>query len=360
MSESLLMLSETADRLFADLAALEDQSFAAAWPQLAEAGFPGLLVPEPDGGFGGDWQDAFAVLRLAGFHALAAPLAETVIASAACAEAGWPALEGLVTHASRVEGELSEGRFTGRLIAVPWGHHAEAVVAAIGGTLIRLNAVDAVAIDRSSNLAGESRDGLRFDGALAETAPATTNLFDLCALARVCQIAGALDAALALSIQHANDRVQFGKPIAKFQAVQQALAVFAEEAAAVNCAGQAAARRADQGEAPTWLPASAPPSPTRSTALSDSPWSIGCTASPAGSPPGARSSAMTGSGPAAWAPGSPPRARIASGPLSPNVQTPPRRRACPIPSSSRPPAHLSARPSAGPSTTFTAPPSAGR
>ena len=58
-----------------------------------------------------------------------------------------------------------------------------------------------------------------------------------------------MDAALALSIAHANDRVQFGKLIGKFQAVQQALAVFAEEAAAANCAGQAAACACDLGEA---------------------------------------------------------------------------------------------------------------
>jgi acyl-CoA dehydrogenase len=62
-------------------------------------------------------------------------------------------------------------------------------------------------------------------------------------------MAGALDAALARSIQYANERVQFGKPIGKFQAVQQNLAVFAEEAAAVNCAAQAAARATDRGDA---------------------------------------------------------------------------------------------------------------
>ncbi len=56
------------------------------------------------------------------------------------------------------------------------------------------------------------------------------------AFARACQIAGALDAALALSIAYANERQQFGRPLGKFQAVQQSLASFACEAAAANCA----------------------------------------------------------------------------------------------------------------------------
>jgi acyl-CoA dehydrogenase len=32
---------------------------------------------------------------------------------------------------------------------------------------------------------------------------------------------GAMEAVLALSIRYANDRVQFGRPITKFQAIQQ-------------------------------------------------------------------------------------------------------------------------------------------
>src|SRR3546814_20842570 len=74
---------------------------------------------------------------------------------------------------------------------------------------------------------------LRFERASAIAVPGHAQpLFDLAALARAMTMAGALDAALALSVNYANERVQFGKPLAKFQAVQQSLASFATHAAA--------------------------------------------------------------------------------------------------------------------------------
>ena len=51
-------------------------------------------------------------------------------------------------------------------------------------------------------------------------------------------IAGAGDRVLAMTIDYANQRVQFGKPIAKQQAVQQQLAVMAEHVVMARIAGQ--------------------------------------------------------------------------------------------------------------------------
>jgi alkylation response protein AidB-like acyl-CoA dehydrogenase len=59
------------------------------------------------------------------------------------------------------------------------------------------------------------------------------------------QMAGALQAALDLSVAYTRERQQFGKPLASFQAIQQQLAVFAEETAAANMAAAAAFRAAD-------------------------------------------------------------------------------------------------------------------
>jgi acyl-CoA dehydrogenase len=54
------------------------------------------------------------------------------------------------------------------------------------------------------------------------------------------QMAGAMEAVLDLTITYAKERVQFGRPISAFQAIQQQIAVLAEEAAAAAAATEIA------------------------------------------------------------------------------------------------------------------------
>ncbi len=142
MSAARDMLCDTARAVFAEAA-------TAGITPVEEAGFGLLLVPEEDGGFGGDWGDANAVLQIAGVAVPDLPVAE--------------------------------------LIA---------------------------------------------DEALQ---PAAT----------VSLMAGAMGQALSLSIDHVNMRQQFGRPLGKFQAVQQSLAVMTCEVRAVEAAVAALATRLD-------------------------------------------------------------------------------------------------------------------
>lgn len=75
---------------------------------------------------------------------------------------------------------------------------------------------------------------------------AATQAFDApsaAALLKAAQIAGAGDRVLAMSVAYANERVQFGKPIGRQQAVQQQLAVMAQDVVAVRIAVQQGAAR---------------------------------------------------------------------------------------------------------------------
>lgn len=228
MSEQRQLLCDMAEGLFAELA---EAPFAEAMPRLAEAGFTSLLVSEDAGGFGGDWGDVYAVLRLAGRHALAAPLAETVMAHGLLAEAGITAPEGLVVFAAQGQ-------------RVTYGRHADAVVA-LGDGGLKLYPASAVAWDEGTNIAGEPHDLPRFSGQPDAAGQCSAEGIALGAFARVAQSAGALEAAFELTLEHVNTRVQFGRQLAKFQAVQQAMAEFSVEAAAVDAAGQALATALD-------------------------------------------------------------------------------------------------------------------
>lgn len=145
MSAAREMLCDTARAVFAE----------GRVGALTEAGFGLLLAAEADGGFGGDWGDAVAVLRIAGETNPALPVAEAVL------------------------GE--------RLTQPEWQ-----------------------------------------------------------AFANVALSAGALGKALSLAIDHVNTREQFGRTLAKFQSVQQALAQLACEVAAVDVAAFALADRLDR------------------------------------------------------------------------------------------------------------------
>ena len=82
-------------------------------------------------------------------------------------------------------------------------------------------------------MAGEPRDRITFDVTVNELAPidnaTATELSLRGAWCRGVQIIGALDAAAAMSVDHTRERVQFGRPLSKFQAVQHALAGLAGE-----------------------------------------------------------------------------------------------------------------------------------
>lgn len=255
MTEQRVLLAETAAKVFRDLP--EDGTLP-GWDRVAESGLCGVMVPEAAGGFGGGWADALVVLRASALVAL--PVAETMIANRLLAAAELAADTQATSFAARATGglRLAEGfAFSGSLRDVPWGVLSSRVVARIdlGGKphLFAIRASDAASVANHRNMAGEPRDELSFENTRVEAAPWPSDehqsLLEMGALARTCQIAGALDAVLNMTIEHAKTRQQFGRAIGNFQAIQQQLAIFASESAAVGAAAAAACAAADRGDA---------------------------------------------------------------------------------------------------------------
>ena len=213
-------------------------------------------MPESAGGVGGGFEDAHVVARALGRFAAPLPLCETLLAAQLLAGAGIERPAGALSLALRCEGSLAGDRFDGVLDGVPWGAEVAGIVGVLPGPTGPRVALLLAGRRGASNGAPTWRASRAT--ACASPAPASpalrsavagAALFDHAALLRIGQIAGALATALERSLAHASTRVQFGKTLSQFQAVQQQLAVMGEEVLAVDCAAAAAFRAADRGDA---------------------------------------------------------------------------------------------------------------
>lgn len=259
------LFESTIERLLADLStppavqACEGGGWAASlWQALETSGFTLAGTPEHLGGAGASWDDMFVLVRAAGRFAAPVPLGEALLANWLLGQAGLAGTAGVLSLGARGDLVLANDRVSGTLRAVPWGRHADAVVSLAtdgqGRPWLTLLAIDAATVRLPGlNIAGEARDELTFSQApVLASAPLPAHLSaDVLqvggAMLRSAQMAGALRALLELSVQYVGERKQFGKPIGAFQAIQQQLAVLAEQAAAASMAAEAAFAESREG-----------------------------------------------------------------------------------------------------------------
>ncbi len=262
--ETARLIERTADDLFAAESAAARAALAeGAWPErlwrtFAETGLAQAALPEEAGGAG--LAAGLAVMRAAGRHAAPIPVAETMIAALLCHEAGVEPPDGPLTvypvgtiqedDLLATEPEdyplttVHEDRDpnSGALPRVPWARFASAFVAANSGGGLVLCSLAAVI--EGANLAGEPRDDVTLGAplAVARVPPPAADASALMALARAAQLRGAMEQVLAMTVAYARDREQFGRPLARFQAIQHHLAEIGGEAAATGAAVDAAAQ----------------------------------------------------------------------------------------------------------------------
>lgn len=264
------LVTETADRMLGELCTHAAVQAAEAgggapeiWAAFAETGFPWISLPESAGGSGGGLLDALEVVRLVGYHAAPIPVAETgMLGGWLLASAGLDLPDGPVTVAPGTAHDTltigADGLVRGTVAMVPWGRSADRL--ALVGTADRrpvvasVPAASALVVHKAS-LGGEPRDTLTFDGVAADVADAPDGVDAEAlrfrgALSRAALIGGAIDKMSRLTVGYTNERVQFGRPVARFQAVQQHLVWAAQDAALARmCAERAGAVAAAGGDA---------------------------------------------------------------------------------------------------------------
>lgn len=270
MSRDRAMLRDVATSIFRDRCTPEDVVAAEAtgwserlWSALAESGFPYVSVPEAAGGSGGDVADACALLTVAGRFAAPVPLAEAdLLGGWLLASAGLQLPEGPLSaavgrpdDAVGLSGGPGSWRLSARAGRVPWGGRSErvALLATVGRDRYVVSAPTSSAqVTTGRNLAAEPRDTLEWtDAALPDdavgAAPSGVDAGSLRlrgALSRAALISGALARISELTLRYTGERQQFGRPIARFQAVQTHLVTIAEEAQLAGLATEVAALNA--------------------------------------------------------------------------------------------------------------------
>ena len=261
MSDSDNMIVDMTTRIFEDLC--DPQTINNArdiswkeplWTSLQDAGLTAAFVPEELGGAGIDLTDGFEILRVAGRFAVPSPLAETMLAGWLLAKGGIGFPGGRMTVAPvRDRDRLTlgeDGKLSGTARGVPFARESDALaVLAWRGDHATIALVDRTAcgIAEGRSLADDAKDDVVLDGvAPTEVGDAAEGIDEhalqmMGALARSCEITGALERMLEISVQYSQDRVAFERPISRFQAVQHNLARLAGEVAASVCASGSAA-----------------------------------------------------------------------------------------------------------------------
>lgn len=224
------------------------------WAALEEAGFTALA------GVGGDadvtFSDAMELVRRAAFHALPVPLGDSIMARRVRARLGLAEPDGLAALASPASCRdvvLKGTSLTGRVSGVPWGRNLDHLVVAVGDmvdcSLVVVDCRGAV-VRQGANMAGEPRDEVDLGKSRILSVHAAKDAIRMIeaegALLRAVQMSGAMGAVLDHCMTWVSDRVQFGKPISKHQAIQHLMAQLAEESAAASAAADLAVQASEQ------------------------------------------------------------------------------------------------------------------
>lgn len=232
------------------------------WDALERAEFTLLPVPEEQGGAGAGIEEAAAVVRELGRWSVPVPLVETaLLAGWVLSRAGLPVSRGPLTAVASTALSARQVRggyqLSGRLTRVPYGQVAARLVVLADGPKPRVFSIGPEGLNwvPGRNLAGEPRDAVTLDDLFVPASDTTAVAQEVDggafrvrgALGTALLMAGAMETAVSSSVEYACQRVQFGRPIMRFQAVQQHLAEMAAESAATHTAVMAAAGSGSDG-----------------------------------------------------------------------------------------------------------------
>ena len=269
MNETSVLLSNTCNQIFSDFVtpSVLDDAEDGKWPQklwanMEENGLTTPFINEEGSVPSLTWQEVFTIFYHAGYYCVPLPLVENVIANWVLSQLDGVFSRSLITlqdgdEILTIHGSESNKKVSGSIKSVPWGSSATYLLAVGEYKNIKkfiLLDISTILKKVDVNIAGESRDAIELNSVVPEY------IFDipeeighqviklLPALGYSAKMSGAISSVLDLSVEYVGDRVQFGRSLSKFQAIQQQLAILASEAAAAQTASINACKAVDSTE----------------------------------------------------------------------------------------------------------------
>lgn len=200
------------------------QGGADLWASFDESGFAGAMLPEAAGGAEIGLSQAFALVFASGEHCIPVPFAETLIARGMLAESGIAVPSGSAIVLAGASPTIPCGRLATHALMDRAGKASLVRVTAAGDDLF--GAGGATVLEPGEVIAELSGDAEQI---MLAAAAVTSGL-----------MAGAMARVLEMSLRFAGERQQFGRSLGKFQAIQQQLAVLAEQVLSAQVAARSA------------------------------------------------------------------------------------------------------------------------
>jgi alkylation response protein AidB-like acyl-CoA dehydrogenase len=237
-----------------------DEALPDFWSDMAGLGWLGLHLPESHGGSGFGLSELVVVIEELGRAITPGPFVPTVIASAVLATAPGatadrllPGLaDGSVVGAVTLDGDVTVqgGKASGAIGAVIGGGLADIVLVAVGDDVAVIDLRGSgVTVETPPNLDPTRRAArITVDGADAELLPgARQALVDLTRALFAAEATGMARECTELAAEYAKARIQFGRPIAMYQAVKHHCANMLVETELSTAAVWDTARAAETG-----------------------------------------------------------------------------------------------------------------
>ena len=199
------------------------------------------LVPEDAGGHGLGFSDLCQTFESLGYFAEPSNLGQQIVAQWLLAKSGLKSDHAAIPALGRLT-LSADGALNGEVLVL-WPVSGarllvEATTADGGFSLCLLDGDELRTAQPAKTVARQPTQRMILQNAAPMQTVEMPAPYLLCAMAvlRSAYISGALARLLELCIEHANTRTQFGRPIGKFQAVQQMIAELAGNAAAASAA----------------------------------------------------------------------------------------------------------------------------